>query len=198
MIMEEYKPEEKVDTSIMDAAMKIKEDQINAGMKQSPEDVIDLELKIREGKGHKGEIYEVDGVKIHIPQLSVIQRRKANREGLKHVGTTILGKKIIFAMRSKANQDSEVDLTFDETLELQEATDIEDVWLVVYALRDVHHPKMTMDDEKDFAYVEYLDCFVDLVDKVRKHNGLSEGAEEVKFFRDNGSRGIPEKGDTSY
>lgn len=196
--MEEYKPEDdKIDTSILDAAIDMKTKQIEDGMDQSPSDVVELELKIREGKGYKGEVYEVDGVKIRIPQLSVIQRKKARREGLKEIASTILGKKIIYAMRSKADDDEEIDLTFEESLEIDAATDIEDLWLIVFALRDVHHPKMTFDDDLDLEYCGYLEDFDDLVAAIRKHNGLTEGADEIKFFRDHGSRGSPEKGNST-
>lgn len=187
-----------VDTSSLDAAMKIKEQQINDGLSSTPDKIIETELKIREGKGFKGETYEVDGVKIRIPQLSVIHLRRATREGLKEIASTILGKKIIYAMRHKADQDDDIDLSFSENLELQSATDIEDAWLVVFALRDVKHPKMTMDDEKDFEYVGYLKNFDDLVRKIREHNGILEGANEVKFFRDHESRDVPQEGDAPH
>ena len=193
--MEQFNPDD-IDSSIMDASMNLKEEQIKDGLDQTPDKLIEVELKIREGKGFKGEVYEVDGEKIRIPQLSIIQLRKAAREGLKSIVTTDLGKKIVYAMRSKADPKSEIDLSFIESLELQSATDVEDAWLVVYALRDVKHSKMTMDDENDYDYVVYLKNFQELVEKLREHNCILEEEKAVKFFRDDGSGDVPKEGDT--
>jgi hypothetical protein len=187
--MERIKEKPKIDTSALDAVMDLKKADIERATNREPSTVIDTDLRLREGAGYKGDVIEVEGVKVVIPQLTFIQVRKANREGLKSLDGKPIGKKVLLAIRSEAKLDEQVGDSLEETAQIAEMTDIEDLWFMFYALVESKHPKVTGDFVKDRPYLERIKNAEELIKAIRRFNGLSsEGVEDVKFFRDDGLR----------
>lgn len=179
----------KVDTSALDAVMALKKEDIDRATNREPSTVIDVDLRVREGSEYKGDVIEVDGVNVIIPQLTFIQVRKANREGLKSLDGKPIGKKVLLAIRSEAKLDEQVGDSIEETVQIAEMSDIEDLWFMFYALVESKHPKVTGNFVKDRPYLEKIKNAEDLIKAIRRFNGLSEeGVNDVKFFRDNGLR----------
>lgn len=190
MIAMQRMPEKpKVDTSALDAVMALKKEDIDRATNREPSTVIDVDLRLREGSTYKGDAIEVDGVKVVIPQLTFIQVRKANREGLKSLDGKPIGKKVLLAIRSEAKLDEQVGDSLEEAAQIAEMSDIEDLWFMFYALVESKHPKVTGDFVKDRPYLERIKNAEELIKAIRRFNGLSEeGVNDVKFFRDDGLR----------
>ncbi|MFW9882486.1 MAG: hypothetical protein ACFFG0_56205 [Candidatus Thorarchaeota archaeon] len=181
-----------LDFSYVNEVMKEKEKDIVINQSMEPSELINVELRLREGRNYDDDVFILKGNEIKIPQLSFIDIRKANRKGLSIYDKTKIGKKILYLKRNGATQKEITELretfTFEDELSLQEMTDIEDLWLVFFALRDIGYPNITGDFEKDKNIIEFLPRkeIEEYITKLRRFNGLSgnpSGEDDVKGFR---------------
>lgn len=189
-------------TKYLDAMEKQMETDIKTVVSKEPSEVLNVEIRLREGYRHKGDKFTLDGEETYIPQLSFLDIRRATREGLKIFDKTEIGKRILYEKRRAVNADEiSAMTTWEERQVMREMSDIEDLWLAWFALRDVKYTKITGDFSKDRCWIEYLplDEIEAYIEKVRKFNGMDNsksdkpsGEEDLKSFRDdNVGGGIP-------
>lgn len=192
----------KMDTKYLDEVERMGNEDKQTVTSKQPSEIIDVELRLREGSKHKGDKFTLDGVEIYIPQLSFLDIRRATREGVKIFDRTELGKKILYSKRRVKEVDELLSMmSFEERQVMREMTDIEDLWIAWFALRDVKYPKITGDFQKDKCWVEYLPRaeLEQFIEKLRRHNGMESsnsdnpsGEEDLKSFRADGlGSGIP-------
>jgi len=86
-------------------------------------------------------------------------------------------------------------------------SDIEDLWLAWFALRDAKYSKVTGDFAKDRCWIEYLprDEIENYIEKVRRFNGMENtvsgnpsGEDDVRSFRDDKVGGGIPGGDVGH
>lgn len=187
-------PEMKYDTKYLDAMEEFQVEDKQRVVTKEPSDVLGVEIRLREGYRHVGDKFKLDGIEICIPQLSFLDVRKATREGIKIFDKTEIGKKLLYSKRRVKDSDELFSLmSFEERQTMRDMTDIEDLWLVYFTLRDAKHPKVCGDFNKDRCWIEYLprDQLESLIETIRKFNGLEpsnsalpSGEDDVKSFRD--------------
>jgi hypothetical protein len=191
--MQSFQPDKGDPLGAMKVVNKMMEEDQVIEEKMEPSDVVGVEIRIREGKGYKGDEFEVDGERIYIPQLSYSDLRKAIRESMKLLDGSSLGKKVVKAMKT-GNDDEDVgDVSFTEWALIDEVNVTRDLWLVFLALKEVGHSKISGDFDEDKKFIDYLPNLAELMEKIKRFNGISpEGEDEVKFFRDDRSRSSDE------
>jgi hypothetical protein len=188
------------DTKYLDEMDRLQTEDVKTVIRNQPSEVLDVEIRLRDGYRHKGDKFVLDGIEIYIPQLSFLDIRRATREGIKIFGKTDVGKKILYSKRQIKDEDELLSMTsFEERQVMREMTDIEDLWLAWFALRDIKHPKISGDFSRDRCWIEYLPR-VDLenfINKLRQFNGMEKletpsGEDDIKSFPDDGlGNGIP-------
>jgi hypothetical protein len=194
--MIEFKIDQQMDTKYLDGIEELQQEDVKTVTQNQPSDVISVEIRLREGARHKGDKFVLDGIETYIPQLSFLDIRRATREGIKIFDKTEFGKKILYSKRRVKDDDELFNLmSFEERQIMRGMTDVEDLWIVWFALRDVLYPKITGDFEKDRCWIEYLprDQLETFIDKLRRFNGMEasnsanpSGEEDIKSFPDDG------------
>ena len=205
---EEFTIPKDVDTKYLDAVEKVRETDIKKVTRNEPSEVLDVEIRLREGNRHKGDEFVLDGEKTIIPQLSFLDVRRATREGLKIFDKTELGKRILYEKRRAMNKDEAIAMdSWEERQVLAELSDVEDIWLAWFALRDAKYSKITGDFSKDRCWIEYLprNEIEEYITKIRRFNGMENpktdtpsGEDDVKSFRDDEVGGGIPGGDTKH
>lgn len=187
------KPDEKkeYDIAALKTLERIKQADISLVESIEPSEMLDMDLRLRNGKDHEDDKFIIDGIEIIIHQLSFIHLRVATRESMKKLDGTELGKKLVNSMRVESKKD-EYELSFSEKLDIESMTDIEDSWLIFFTLKEGKHPRIIGDYEVDKKYFEYLPEAEALITEIRRVNGLSggnqspvpSGEDAVKSFHD--------------
>lgn len=184
-----------VDMSAVQEVMDIKNKQLAGIRKSNPDDILKMDTRIREGLNSVEDPIEIEGRVFAIPQLTVVDVRRASIIAFRSIQDTTLAKKLVSSMRTKAaKSEMTKELTPQEVLMWAEVTIEEDVILVWMSLKKGKHPKITGDIEKDREFVENLRNFDKVAKLVRKINAVGpEGAEEVKSFPVDDIRGDNKK-----
>ena len=125
-------PKDDLDFKYIKEAERIRKKEEDRSLSIEPSELPSIELRLREGSDYKGDEFEFDGEMIFIPQLSFLEIRKANREGMKIFDKTDLGKRILMIKRTDtiSRQEALDKITHAEEMSMMEMTDIEDLWLV--------------------------------------------------------------------
>ena len=192
----------KVDMKYLEEMERLKAQDVKKVVSGEPSEVLDVEIRLREGLARKGDAFKLNGIDTYIPQLSFIDIQRATREGIKMFDKTEIGKRVLYENRRAMDKAELISMsTFEERQVLRDMSDVEDLWLAFFALRDAKYPKITGDFKKDRLVIEYLPRaeIEEYIEKVRRFNGMETSNSEspsveddVKSFRDDAvGRGIP-------
>jgi len=193
---EKEKPKVPLDTSVLNETVNFHKMQVQRGDNMSPDEIIKIDTRLREGSAFQGDDLIVDGKEIFLPQLSVVEYRKATIAALRSISNTPLAKRLVNSFRSKVSEEElSRELPTEEALDLASFNLELDVRLVWLTLRKSNHPRITGDIEKDRAFIEGLDNFFEIAKKLNVVNSMNErGVDNTKFFRDDKLRGQTETG----
>lgn len=193
------------DTSILDETLGMQQEDNRMISKVSPMDLVETDLRLREGVEYKGDKFKFDGVEIILPQLTFIQLRKAQRESYLAFDDKPLLKRFFDMLREARKlkkEDDELDLTFDEEMKLRELNDVQDLWLMHFALVESNHPKASKDFDSNRKWFERVNPSEaeNFISKLKIVNVINEGdkdtpsgEEVVKSFHDDKFRVDVEK-----
>jgi hypothetical protein len=191
-------PLEEGDTSALDIVEDMKRNDIKLNQSLDPSEILEIDLRLREGKKYKEDGFLLNGDEFQVVQLSFINVRKAHRNALRTADGTPLGKKILYVMRTEAKNDDDIgELTLTDYLDIQNMSDVEDLWLIYYTLKESGHPIGQCDFEGARKYIEHIGDVEQLIHKIRKVNGLSDskldddtpsGEDVLKSFRNDSVR----------
>jgi hypothetical protein len=176
-------------TAALDKVLEMMNDDEKIISKTSPTLLVETDLRLREGVEYTGDVFTFDGVGITIPQLTFIQVRKSQRQAFIAFEDKKLLKKIFELVRKLKKPDEKLPLTFEEELKIGDINDVEDLWLIHFALLESGHPKVLRDFEENRKWFERVSGVEDFLSKLKIVNGLNEensdtpsGEEVIKSF----------------
>lgn len=179
------------DTKYIDAIEDLKEKEDKQIESMEPSEIASIDLRLREGSEYNGDTMMFAGKEIKIPQLSFIEVRKANREGLKIFDKTDIGKRILNGNRASiSNEEFNSLFSFSDIQCMKDMTDVEDLWLMFFALNKIKYPGMNNDFEKDKDVILSISRFdvESFIQNLRRVNGLPvdglpSGEDAMSSFR---------------
>jgi hypothetical protein len=189
-----------LDASVLNETVKFHEMQVERGKNMSPDEIIKIDTRLREGAAYREDSLMVDGAQVFLPQLSVLEYRKATLNALRSISNTPLAKRLVNSFRSKVSEEElSRELPTEEALDLASFNLELDTRLVWLALRKSNHPRVIGDFDKDRPFIEGLSNFFEIARMISQDNAMNErGVDNTKFFRDDKLRGQTETGVKGY